>query len=168
MGVARIRPAGKLESPWQLRIELLDVRPLVWRRLRVPANITLPKLHRVFQTALGWTNSHLHQFKVGGHRINPQEIEDIIIESGYAMECMVFGIPDPLLGHRLTGLVVPIKTTPDIVSSILEFCRKKLPKHKIPEKLLLVETIPKTSSGKPDRTNSIRLFENRYNKGEES
>ena len=108
------------------------------------------------------------QFKVGGHRINPQEIEDIIIESGYAVECIVFGIPDPLLGHRLAGLVVPIETTPDAVSSILEFCRKKLPKHKIPEKLLLVETIPKTSSGKPDRTNSIRLFENRYNKGEES
>lgn len=56
MGVVRIRQAGKLEPPWQLRIELLDVKPLVWRRLRVPANITLPKLHRVFQAALGWTN----------------------------------------------------------------------------------------------------------------
>lgn len=108
------------------------------------------------------------QLKVGGHRINPQEIEDIIIESGCAMECIVFGIPDPLLGHRLAGLVVPIKTTPDVVSSILEFCRNKLPKHKIPEKLLLADTIPKTSSGKPDRTSSIRLFEYRYNKGEES
>lgn len=66
MGVVRIRPAGKLEPPWQLRIELLDVKPFVWRRLLVPASITLPKLHRVFQTALGWTNSHLHEFVISG------------------------------------------------------------------------------------------------------
>ena len=80
MGVARIRPAGKLESPWQLRIELLDVNPLVWRRLRVPANITLPKLHRVFQTALGWTNSHLHEFVINGVHYaesNPEWAEEL-------------------------------------------------------------------------------------------
>jgi hypothetical protein len=57
MRVTRIRPARALKPPWLLRFELLDVRPLVWRRLRVPANITLPKLHRVFQATLGWTNS---------------------------------------------------------------------------------------------------------------
>ncbi len=68
MRVTRIRPARALKPPWLLRIELLDVRPLVWRRLRVPANITLPKLHRVFQAALGWTNRHLHEFVINGLR----------------------------------------------------------------------------------------------------
>src|ERR1700682_3961813 len=51
---------------WQLKIELLDVVPTVWRRLIVPENIKLPKLHRAFQAALGWTNSHLHEFVIGG------------------------------------------------------------------------------------------------------
>jgi hypothetical protein len=32
-----------------------------WCRLRLPADITLPRLHRVFQATLGWTNSHLHE-----------------------------------------------------------------------------------------------------------
>ena len=68
MRVTRIRSARALKPPWLLRIELLDVRPLVWRRLRVPANITLPKLHRVFQAALGWTNRHLHEFVINGVR----------------------------------------------------------------------------------------------------
>ena len=53
---------------WQLKIELLDVVPTVWRRLIVPETIKLPKLHRVFQAALGWTNSHLHEFVIDGAR----------------------------------------------------------------------------------------------------
>lgn len=68
MNPPRIRSAGRPRERWQLRIELLDVSPAVWRRLLLPANITLPKLHRVFQIALGWTDSHLHEFVIGGAR----------------------------------------------------------------------------------------------------
>lgn len=53
---------------WQLKIELLGVAPTVWRRVVVPESIKLPKLHQVFQTVLGWTNSHLHEFVIGGVR----------------------------------------------------------------------------------------------------
>jgi len=53
---------------WQLKIQLLDVAPTVWRRIIVPETIKLPKLHQVFQVALGWTNSHLHEFIIGGVR----------------------------------------------------------------------------------------------------
>jgi acyl-CoA synthetase (AMP-forming)/AMP-acid ligase II len=99
-----------------------------------------------------------NQLKVGGHRVNPQEIEEVIVESGYAVECIVFGIPDPLLGHRLEGLVVPTDRPADAVTDILKYCSEKLPKHKVPESLALVESIPKNSSGKLDRNESIRLF----------
>ena|ERR1700730_2138494 len=58
----------KISWSWQLKIELLDVTPAVWRRLVVPESIKLPKLHQVFQAALGWTNSHLHEFVIGGVR----------------------------------------------------------------------------------------------------
>jgi long-chain acyl-CoA synthetase len=98
------------------------------------------------------------QLKVGGHRINPQEIEDVIIESGQAIECIIFGIPDPLLGHRLEGFVVPARKNLDVVTNILRFCSGRLPKHKIPESLLLIDAIPKNSSGKLDRNESVRLF----------
>lgn len=50
---------------YRLRVELLGIEPLIWRRLLVPAEIKLPKLHQCLQLAMGWTNSHLHQFKVG-------------------------------------------------------------------------------------------------------
>lgn len=74
------RRARKLEWVWQLRIELLDVQPLVWRRLLVPADITLPKLDRVIQTALGWTNSHLHEFVINGTHyavLDPDWVDDL-------------------------------------------------------------------------------------------
>jgi hypothetical protein len=64
----RVAPIRKQAWSWQLRIELLGVSPTVWRRITVPEVIKLPKLHRVFQTALGWTNSHLHEFVIGGVR----------------------------------------------------------------------------------------------------
>lgn len=48
-----------------LRISLRGIEPLIWRRIEVPATITLSKLHMIFQDALGWTNSHLHSFYIG-------------------------------------------------------------------------------------------------------
>lgn len=67
---------------WQLRVELLDVAPTVWRRLIVPSDITLPKLHTVLQCSLGWTNSHLHEFLIGGVRYelpNPDDDFDFAV-----------------------------------------------------------------------------------------
>ncbi len=98
------------------------------------------------------------QLKVGGHRVNPQEIEDAIIESGRAVECVVFGISDPLQGYRLAGLVVPVRRRPDTVADILKFCAAKLPKFEVPEALRLVDAIPKTANGKADRAASVVIF----------
>ena len=53
---------------WQVRIELLEVTPRVWRRVLLPEDLTLPKLHYVLQACMGWTHSHLHEFVLGGRR----------------------------------------------------------------------------------------------------
>ena len=53
---------------YQLLIELDEVGPRVWRRLWVTDTLTLAKLDRVIQAAMGWTNSHLHEFEVNGKR----------------------------------------------------------------------------------------------------
>lgn len=48
-----------------MRIALLGYQPEIWRRLLVPGSVRLDKLHLVFQEAMGWENSHLHQFQIG-------------------------------------------------------------------------------------------------------
>ncbi|MBI5495863.1 MAG: plasmid pRiA4b ORF-3 family protein [Deltaproteobacteria bacterium] len=59
----------------QLLVTLDDVKPAVWRRLLVPADFPLSLLHPVFQVALGWTNSHLHAWNIGGRRYAPDDGE---------------------------------------------------------------------------------------------
>jgi hypothetical protein len=65
---SRTKCAVEQETWWGLRVELLEVIPAVWRRIVVPETITLPRLHRVLQASMGWTNSHLHQFVINGVR----------------------------------------------------------------------------------------------------
>jgi|SRR5262245_2623570 len=48
-----------------LRIALLNHRPEIWRRILVPGSLRLNRLHLVCQEVMGWTNSHLHQFRIG-------------------------------------------------------------------------------------------------------
>ena len=52
-------------SLYQLKIVLNYSKPIIWRRIVVPANIKLSRLHDVFQKVMPWTDSHLHQFVVG-------------------------------------------------------------------------------------------------------
>jgi hypothetical protein len=59
---------GKPVAPiYQLEIVLDYSKPRIWRRIQVPGSANLGWLHAVIQVAMGWTNSHLHQFEVGEH-----------------------------------------------------------------------------------------------------
>jgi len=64
---------------YQLKITLRGVsKPPVWRRVLVPADVTLRDLHEVIQQAMGWDDYHLHVFSTGWQE---------------------YGSPDPELGH---------------------------------------------------------------------
>src|SRR5271166_2939652 len=50
----------------RLKISLDDVKPVVLRRVEVPFDIRLDRLHLTIQAAMGWTNSHLYEIRAGG------------------------------------------------------------------------------------------------------
>jgi hypothetical protein len=50
----------------RLKITLDDVKPVVLRRVEVPFDIRLDRLHLTIQAAMGWTNSHLYEIRGGG------------------------------------------------------------------------------------------------------
>jgi hypothetical protein len=56
------------QDVYQIKVTLLGTKPPVWRRMLVHADITLAQLHDVLQTAMGWEDSHLHEFRVGRRR----------------------------------------------------------------------------------------------------
>ena len=55
---------GASGSILQLKVRLLDVNPMIWRRVLVPAAMTLKELHGVFQVVLGWRSLHLYRFRI--------------------------------------------------------------------------------------------------------
>lgn len=63
MATRSLLPVG---SVYQLKVTLKGSRPAIWRRFQVAGDITLHKLHLVLQAVMGWTNSHLYRFEVGG------------------------------------------------------------------------------------------------------
>lgn len=73
------KPRGRpraTDAVFQFKITLLGVRPPIWRRIQVRDG-TLDALHEQIQAAMGWTNSHLHQFEVKGRTYgDPDLLED--------------------------------------------------------------------------------------------
>ena len=61
----RPRSRSAASTVFQFKITLLETKPPVWRRIQVE-DCTLDKLHEHIQTAMGWTNSHLHRFVING------------------------------------------------------------------------------------------------------
>ncbi len=46
----------------QIKVWLLGISPMVWRRMLVPSTCTLRELHGIIQVAMGWKGIHLYQF----------------------------------------------------------------------------------------------------------
>ena len=65
----RTSAARRKDEPprtYLLKVTLMETDPPIWRRLIVPGDTRLAGLDRIIQAAMGWTNSHLHTFTIGG------------------------------------------------------------------------------------------------------
>ncbi|MEE9307525.1 MAG: plasmid pRiA4b ORF-3 family protein [Spirochaetia bacterium] len=70
---------GELQRAWQIRVELEEVWPPVWRRILVSDRINLLELHEVIQEVFGWEDYHLHSFKIHGVEYGDPEHDDFDI-----------------------------------------------------------------------------------------
>jgi hypothetical protein len=74
----------KADHPiYQLKITLRDSKPPIWRRVQVPSDITLGKLHKIIQLAMGWYDCHMHEFEIQGQSYGQPmpELDDLDIIS---------------------------------------------------------------------------------------
>lgn len=80
------------EYTYQIKVSLNGVRPPVWRRLLIPSSMDLAELHSIIQVAMGWTNSHLHEFVVGRARYgepDPDFADDTTSEYGVRVDSVL-------------------------------------------------------------------------------
>lgn len=62
--ISEAQPGGGVPL-YQLKITLKWSKPPIWRRVLVRGDRTLDRLHNIIQVAMGWTDSHMHQFIIG-------------------------------------------------------------------------------------------------------
>ena len=85
--------------------------------------------------------------KCGAYRINPHEIEEVMLEIAGIEEAAVVGQPDELLGEIIVAYVVVDNQSVNEVE-IRAHCKRRLPPHKWARRIEFVTELPKTSSGK--------------------
>jgi acyl-CoA synthetase (AMP-forming)/AMP-acid ligase II len=93
-----------------------------------------------------------HMIKSRGYRVELGEIESALYRHDQVKEAAVIAIPDDLLGNRIQAFVVAAEGSTVTPKELELFCSKLVPKYMVPEKITLCSMLPKTSSGKVDRT----------------
>ena len=92
--------------------------------------------------------------KSSGYRIGPFEIESVIMELPYVLECGVSAVPDDVRGQIVKASIVLTKgTTPSdgLVKEIQEYVKHHTAPYKYPRVVVFRDELPKTVSGKIQR-----------------
>lgn len=86
--------------------------------------------------------------KSGGHRIGSKEIEDAILELPIVHEVAVVGEEDEILGESIAAYIVPKEQGDTDAQAIQRHCRERLPVYMVPRKVVFMNELPKTATGK--------------------
>ncbi|UCF09175.1 MAG: AMP-binding protein [Thermoplasmata archaeon] len=84
----------------------------------------------------------------GGENVYSIEVENVLYSHPGVLEAAVIGLPDPVWGEMVTGVVVPKEGREPTEEELIEFCKKNLASFKAPKKVFLTEELPKTGSAK--------------------
>lgn len=92
-----------------------------------------------------------NMIKSRGYRIEPDEIELSLFSYPGIKQAAIVTIPDDVIGNRIIAYVSGAEGKEIEVKEILEHCNKKLPAYMIPEKVVIRDRLPITSTGKIDK-----------------
>jgi amino acid adenylation domain-containing protein len=109
-----------------------------------------------------------HMIKSRGYRIELGEIESALYSHEGVKEAVVVAIPDDLVGNRLKAVVVPMEGNGLSVKELQSVCSRRLPHYMVPEIIEFWEELPKTSTGKINRTLLAQTKEMQTLEGEKS
>ena len=86
----------------------------------------------------------------GGANVYPVEVERVLLEHSGVEEAVVFGLPDQRLGEVVAACLVPSGSTnpQTLTDEVTTFCRDRLARYKVPERLVVVSSLPRNAMGK--------------------
>lgn len=88
--------------------------------------------------------------KVGGERISPKEIEEVIVGVPDVVDCTIEGVYDDVLGEKIKATIVvnDIENTKTLEETIIAACKSKLSSIKVPQLIQFEQQVKVSSSGK--------------------
>ncbi len=99
-----------------------------------------------------------HMVKSRGFRIELGEIELVLNSYPAVRHAVAMAVPDELIGNRIVACVES-QTGMDILNAeLFDHCSKILPPYMLPEKIVHIDAMPKTTTGKIDRKSIERSF----------
>jgi len=85
----------------------------------------------------------------GGEKISPQEIDEVLVAHPSVLEAVCFAVPHRIYGEEVAAAVVLNK--PETEATLIQHCRSVLADFKCPSVIHIVESIPRTATGKIQR-----------------
>jgi long-chain acyl-CoA synthetase len=85
---------------------------------------------------------------VSGFNVYPNEVEDVLFTHPDVFEAAVIGIPDAYRGEAVKAFVVAKSGASVTSDELIEYCRERLAKYKLPTEIAFVTALPKTAVGK--------------------
>jgi acyl-CoA synthetase (AMP-forming)/AMP-acid ligase II len=87
----------------------------------------------------------------GGEKISPVEVETALLSHPQVAQAVAFAIAHPMLGEDVAAAVVLRDGTHPEEHELREFVAARLAQFKVPRKIVILDAIPKGSTGKPQR-----------------
>ncbi len=98
--------------------------------------------------------------KTGGYKVSALEVENVIRTHPNVAECVIVGIKDLEWGERVSAALVLKKGTKLSLASLRSWAKERLAVYKIPNKIIIIDEIPRNSLGKVSRMKLVGLFTN--------
>ncbi|CAK9169497.1 unnamed protein product [Ilex paraguariensis] len=87
----------------------------------------------------------------GGEKISPIEVDAILLSHQDIGEAVAFGVPDDKYGEEINCAIVPREGSNIEEAEVLMLCKKNLAAFKVPKKVFITDSLPKTATGKIQR-----------------
>ncbi len=97
--------------------------------------------------------------KSGGYKLSALEIESVLLEHAGIAECAVIGLPDDTWGEAVTAVVVLRGGNSLELGELRTWCKERMSVYKIPQRLRVVDALPRNAMGKVTKPAVRALFD---------
>ncbi|KAG4188679.1 hypothetical protein ERO13_A08G181200v2 [Gossypium hirsutum] len=87
----------------------------------------------------------------GGEKISPIEVDAVLLAHPDVAQAVAFGVPDEKYGEEINCAVIPREGVSLDEAEITKYCKRNLASFKVPKKVFITDSVPKTATGKIQR-----------------